>query len=187
MNGEGIEDQAFPEVPEAPPPPGASLSVSETAAADAPTAGVAETREPDSMARPPTQRYPDGRPSPRRPPEPERWAVHPDPPPPRPSLRRRLWWVVPFGGSLLAGVVFVLACVLVQRGGNPDFVGRACFVTTVVAVVAAVIAGTKGMSGMTSWVPVADATPHASYPLVAACIAVFAVAPTAAWVVLALR
>jgi len=132
------------------------------------------------MATPPTDRYPGGRPSAPEPLDAEVWTTHPDPPPPKPALRRRLWWVLPFGASLLVGLIFVAACVLYEGSGHPDFVGRACFAATIVALFAAGLFVSTGVSER-DWFPISNLP---SYPVIAACIGFFAVPPTVVWILL---
>ena len=130
----------------------------------------------DSMARPPTERYPGGRTSPPEPVAAERWAFHPDAPPPRPRLRRRLWWVLPFGISLLAGVVFAAGCLAYQSAGHPDFAGNACAIATIGAILLAWLVATDlGFAGLPT------------HPVAGTCVGLFAVAPAVTWILLSLQ
>jgi hypothetical protein len=135
----------------------------------------AEARERDSMALPPTQRYPAARPSPRRPSDPERWVSRPaDTKQTRRSLRERLWWILPFGCSLLAGLAFVGACALRQQSGHPDFLGTACAIATIAAVVLTVLLVSDTQFALST------------HPVLAICVALFGVPPAVTWVMLAL-
>ena len=201
-----MADDLAPSAPEAPAPPDPSelagfVAPSETAGSPAPTGeptevddgagsqpllaspGQPDGRVHDSVATPPTDRYPGARPSPQEPREAEVWRARPDPPAPRPTLRQRLWWVLPFGLSLLAGVAFVLACALYEGSGHPDFLGRACFAATIVALVAASLFVSTGASER-DWFPISSLQ---SYPVIAACIGFFALPSMVVWIALALR
>jgi hypothetical protein len=187
-------DGPFPAAPEPPAPPTPPRSASDDPAfgtlgaeplpgdvepqdaeshSAAPAAALADER--DSMERPPTERYPDGRTSPPEPVAAERWAFHPDAPPPRPPLRRRLWWVPPFGISLLTGLVFALACLAYQASGHPDFAGNACMIATIAAIVLAWLVATDlGISGLPT------------HPVAGTCAGLFAVAPAVTWILVGL-
>ena len=95
---------------------------------------------------------------------------------PRRTLSQRLWWVLPFGCSLLAGLAFVGVCALRQQSGNADFLGTACMVATIVALTLAAL--------LISHEPF-DALP--THPVLASCIALFGVPPAVTWILLALR
>jgi hypothetical protein len=182
-----------PEPPAPPSPPDfafaetSAASLSDPGTRDTPTSagptgsqassdGTAVVRRADSMATPPTERYPGGRPSPPEPVAAERWAFHPDAPPPRPRLRRRLWWVLPFGISLLAGLVFALGCLAYQATGHPGFAGNACMIATIAALLLAWLVATDiGFSGVPT------------NPVAGTCVALFGVAPAITWILLALR
>ncbi len=132
----------------------------------------------DSMSRPPTDRYPGARPSPRTPTDAEHWVTRPAEPAtaPRRTLPQRLWWVLPFGCSLLAGLAFVGVCALRQQSGHPDFLGTACAVATIAALLLGVL--------LISDDHIAALPTH---PVLAACIALFGVPPAVTWILLALR
>jgi hypothetical protein len=154
---------------------------------DAPEAAAPGQSHVADLALPPTSRYPDGRPSPGDLPDAEVWHGIPDPPAPGPTLRKRLWWVLPFGGSLLAGAAFVAAvAVLTSSSLAADALGKTCFVVTVVAVVAALLVGPSVRWALT---PVSRFfwRGYVSAPIVTVCILLFAVAPTLTWILLAAR
>jgi hypothetical protein len=193
-----VADDLIPSAPDAPAPPDpvapadSSDPIGElTAEVDAdaesqplPTSpSRPDGRVRDNMATPPTDRYPGARPSPREPIEAEVWHARPDPPAPGPTLRQRLWWVLPFGTSFLTGLVFVLACALIDDSGHPDFLGRACFAATFVALAVAGLFVSTGMSGR-DWYASSNLP---SYPVIAACVGFFALPPTATWILLGLR
>lgn len=97
-------------------------------------------------------------------------------------LRKRLWWVLPFGVSLAAGVVFVLVCALIETAGRPGFTGKACFVATIVAVLFGMLVGPS-----IRWAVSPEsrffASDYASSSVLATCALVFAVPATVVWIV----
>ena len=184
-----MADDLIPSAPEPPaapdppdPTPPESVATLETLDEVVPADSFAPPPG-DSMGRAPTDRYPGARPSPREPMEPEVWRARPGPPAPGPTLRQRLWWVLPFGLSFLAGVVFVAMCALHERSGHPGFTGKACFVTTIVAVVAATVFGPT-VRWAVSPISRFFVRGYTSSTMVAACVLVFAVPPTVAWILL---
>ena len=174
-----------PEAPAGEPLEGSSVSEDRP---DSPDLRESQVNAPDPTL-PPSSRYPGGRYSPERLPDAEIWHAHPDPPPPGPALRRRLWWVLPFGASMLAGVAYVAAIQLVPTTQpRADLTGTICFVTTWVAVVFAVLIGARDWYGerrmlsSEAWAQV-----RAPSVTVGVCVALFGVAPTITWILLAAR
>jgi hypothetical protein len=156
---------------------------------DADALDVAEPMPQDATdrSRPPTSRSPGGRPSPDHLPDAEIWRGTPDPPPPGRTLRQRLWWVLPFGGSLLAGIVYVAILALADGGpARLDITGKVCFVTTLVALVAAALVGSP-MPWPSSPRSLFWGPEHGASAVLAVCILLFAAAPTLTWIVLAAR
>jgi hypothetical protein len=121
----------------------------------------------------------------------------PEPPPPgeyhvrtRAAVRRKprdLRRDALIAAPLLLGVAFVVACFLFQSAGHPDFAGTACFMVSAIALVAAGIAATGSRRyDFDAWAHRRREPSSGSSIGAALGIALFAVAPTLAWIFLAL-